>query len=151
MISEPSKSRPTYGPIACSQNGHKSQGSGTYRPHTLTDDAWFILKVCFFVVFLKFSFDFKDTFNLGLCSGFMEVFKCISRSVYMFTSSSCPGRNTTAKLDSLLYYRFRIPGSQVVKAVSAGSPLHPAVYRQVFYPPKAQAQICIPAPKANIF
>lgn len=37
------------------------------------------------------------------------------------------------------------------EAVSAGCPLHLAVYRHVFSAPGAQAQMCIPADKASIF
>lgn len=39
----------------------------------------------------------------------------------------------------------------VVEAVSAGCPLHLAMYRHVFSAPGAQAQMCIPADKASIF
>lgn len=38
-----------------------------------------------------------------------------------------------------------------VEAVSAGCPLHLAMYRHVFSAPGAQAQMCIPADKASIF
>ena len=135
MISEPSKSRLTYGPIACSQNGHKSQGPGPYRPHTSTD--WCVVyskRFLFVCLFFKSSLDVKIHF----------IWVCVVDLLRFLKSTClppprCPGRNTTG---NLLYCRFRI--SQVVKAVSAGSPLHPAVHRQVFYPPKALAQICIP-------
>lgn len=43
--------------------------------------------------------------------------------------------------------RFGISGSQLLKAVSAGSPLHPAVYRHVLSPPRHKFRFAFQRPK----
>lgn len=79
--------------------------------------------------------------------------RCKARIWVTFPGSSAPASFL------ILNTELQAAGSQsapselfmAAEAVSAGCPLHLAVYRHVFSAPGAQAQMCIPADKASIF